>query len=396
MRAMDKSFEYRIYPSAGQEALLQKTFGCCRWVYNRVLAMRRDEYARTGKSRHINSYITQIPAWKKTDAPWLSEVDSMALQQSLRDLDKAYRNFFRAPGKVGFPKFKSKRAGRKSYRTNGVGIIDARHVRLPKLGTVRARVSRPVEGRVLSATVKQVPSGKYYVAICCADVPAADAPAPTVGFLGVDAGIHDIATCSTGERLPNPRNLQRSERKLAREQRRLSRKRKGSANRARQRVRVARAHEKVANRRKDALHKFTTHAVRESQNIAVEDLNVRGMQGNRRLAKAVGDAAMSELARQLEYKCAWSGRGFVRVGRFYPSSKTCSACGYVYRGLTLAERVWDCPACGMRHDRDLNAAVNIAREGRRILEGTAGHAGTAADAANACGEGVRPTAACAV
>lgn len=372
MRAMDKSFEYRIYPSADQEALLQKTFGCCRWVYNRVLAMRRDEYARTGKSRHINSYITQIPAWKKTDAPWLSEVDSMALQQSLRDLDKAYRNFFRAPGKVGFPKFKSKRAGRKSYRTNGVGIIDARHVRLPKLGTVRARVSRPVEGRVLSATVKQVPSGKYYVAICCADVPATDAPAPTVGFLGVDAGIHDIATCSTGERLPNPRNLQRSERKLARE------------------------HEKVANRRKDALHKFTTHAVRESQNIAVEDLNVRGMQGNRRLAKAVGDAAMSELARQLEYKCAWSGRGFVRVGRFYPSSKTCSACGYVYRGLTLAERVWDCPACGMLHDRDLNAAVNIVREGRRILEGTAGHAGTAADAANACGEGVRPTAACAV
>lgn len=393
---MDKTFEYRIYPSAEQEALLQKAFGCCRWVYNRVLAMRRDEYARTGKSRHINSYITQIPAWKRADAPWLSEVDSMALQQSLRDLDKAFKNFFRAPGKVGFPKFKSKRAGRKSYRTNGVGIIDARHVRLPKLGTVRARVSRPVEGRVLSATVKQVPSGKYYVAICCADVPATDAPAPTVGFLGVDAGIHDIATCSTGERLPNPKNLQRSERRLAREQRRLSRKRKGSANRARQRVRVARAHEKVANRRKDALHKFTTHAVGESQNIAVEDLNVRGMQRNRRLAKAVGDAAMSELARQLEYKCAWSGRGFVRVGRFYPSSKTCSACGYVYRGLTLAERVWDCPACGMRHDRDLNAAVNIAREGRRILEGTAGHAGTAADAANACGEGVRPTAACAV
>lgn len=252
---MDKTFEYRIYPSAEQEALLQKTFGCCRWVYNRVLAMRRDEYARTGKSRHINSYITQIPAWKRADAPWLSEVDSMALQQSLRDLDKAFKNFFRAPGKVGFPKFKSKRAGRKSYRTNGVGIIDARHVRLPKLGTVRARVSRPVEGRVLSATVKQVPSGKYYVAICCADVPATDAPAPTVGFLGVDAGIHDIATCSTGERLPNPKNLQRSERRLAREQRRLSRKRKGSANRARQRVRVARAHEKVANRRKDALRR---------------------------------------------------------------------------------------------------------------------------------------------
>ena len=140
---MDKTFEYRIYPNAGQEALLQKTFGCCRWVYNKVLAMRQDEYARTGESRHINSYITQIPAWKKTDAPWLSEVDSMALQQSLRDLDRAYRNFFRAPGKTGFPKFKSKRAGRKSYRTNRVEIIDAGHVKLPKLGIVRARMRLP-------------------------------------------------------------------------------------------------------------------------------------------------------------------------------------------------------------------------------------------------------------
>lgn len=394
--AMDKTFEYRIYPSADQEVLLQKTFGCCRWVYNKVLAMRRDEYVQTGKSKHINFYITQIPAWKKTDAPWLSEVDSMALQQSLRDLDKAYKNFFRAPNKVGFPKLKSKHAGRKSYRTNRVEIIDAKYVKLPKLGIVKARVSRPVEGRVLSATVKQVPSGKYFVTICCADVPAVDASTPTVGVLGVDAGIHDIATCSTGQRLPNPKNLQRSERKLAREQHRLSRKQKGSANRAKQRVRVARMHEKVANQRKDALHKFTKHAVEESQNIAVEDLNVKGMLRNHHLAKAVCDAAMSELVRQLEYKCAWSGRGFVRVNRFYPSSKTCSACGYVYSGLTMAERVWDCPACGMHHDRDLNAAVNIAREGKRILEGTAGHAGTAADAANACGEGVRPTAACAV
>lgn len=378
---MDKTFEYRIYPSAGQEDLLQKTFGCCRWAYNKVLAARRDEYARTGRLRHINSYITQIPAWKKTDAPWLSEVDSMALRQSLRDLERACRNFFRAPGRTGFPKFRSKHAGRKSYRTNRAETIDARHVKLPKLGTVRARVSRPIEGRVLSATVKQVPSGKYYVTICCTDIPAVDAPTPAVEFLGIDAGIRDIATCSTGERLSNPRNLQRSERKLAREQRRLSRKQKGSANRARQCVKVARAYEKVANRRKDALHKFTTHAVGESQAIAVENLDVRGMEKNRHLAKAVGDTAMSELARQLEYKYAWSGRGFVRVDRFYPSSKTCSACGYVHRGLTLAERAWDCPACGARHDRDLNAAVNIAREGARLLnkaDGTAGLAGTAA------------------
>ena len=393
---MDKTFEYRIYPSTEQAVVLQKTFGCCRWVYNKVLAMRQDEYAQTGKLKRINSYITQIPTWKKTDAPWLSEVDSMALQQSLRNLDKAYRNFFRSPNKVGFPKFKSKHAGRKSYRTNNVKIIDAKHMKLPKLGIIKARVSRPVEGRVLSATVKQVPSGKYYVMICCTDVPAADVPTSTVEFLGVDAGIHDIATCSTGERLPNPKNLQRSERKLAQAQRRLSRKQKGSVNHVKQRVRVARVYEKVVNRRKDTLHKFTTYVVRESQNIAVEDLNVKGMQRNHHLAQAVGDAAMSELARQLEYKCAWSGRGFVKVGRFYPSSKTCSTCGYVYSGLMLAERVWDCPVCGIHHDRDLNAAVNIAREGKRILESTAGHAGTAADAANACREDVRPATAYAV
>ena len=157
---MDKAFEYRIYPSASQQELLQKTFGCCRWVYNKVLSMRQEEYAAGGRTRGINSYITLIPQWKRSEAPWLSEVDSMALQQSLRDLDRGYKNFFRSPGKVGFPRFKSKHAGRKSYRTNSVTIVDGRHIKLPKLGLVKARVSRPVEGRILSATVKQVASGK--------------------------------------------------------------------------------------------------------------------------------------------------------------------------------------------------------------------------------------------
>ena len=376
---MDKTFEYRIYPSAGQEALLQKTFGCCRWVYSKVLAARRDEYARTGKSRHINSYITQIPAWKKTDAPWLSEVDSMALRQSLRDLDRAYRNFFRAPGKVGFPKFRSKRAGRKSYRTNRVEIIDARHVKLPKLGIVRARVSRPIEGRVLSATVKQVPSGRYFVCLCCTDCPEPEAAPGAIAVLGIDAGVHDLMARSDGVKVANPKALARGERKLAREQRRLSRKRKGSKRREKQKRKVALVHERIANQRKDAIHKATTDAVRESQAIAVEDLDVRGMEKNRRLAKSVADASMSEMARQLEYKCAWHGRGFAKVGRLYPSSKTCSACGHVLDELPLSVREWTCPVCGASHDRDLNAAVNIAREGARLLnkaDGTAGLAGT--------------------
>lgn len=375
---MEKTFEYRIYPNAKQQELLQKTFGCCRYVYNRVLSARQEEYRASKKPKGINSYITQIPIWKKTCAPWLSEVDSMALQQSLRDLDKAYKNFFRSPGKVGFPKFKSKSNRRQSYRTNKIEVVDARHVRLPKLGAVRARISRPVEGRVLSATVKQVPSGKYFVTVCCTDVPSPEVPPGSVEVLGIDAGVRDIATCSDGRHINNPRSLSKNERKLTREQRRLSRKQKGSKNYERQRVKVACVHERIANQRKDVLHKFTTNAVRESQAIAVEDLNVRGMQANHHLAKAISDAGMSEMIRQLEYKCAWYGRAFVKVGRFYPSSKTCSACGHVLTELPLSVREWACPACGERHDRDLNAAANIACEGRRLLEGTAGHAGTAA------------------
>ena len=374
--SVDKSFEYRIYPSESQQELLQKTFGCCRWVYNKVLSMRQEEYAAGGKTKGINSYITLIPQWKRSEAPWLSEVDSMALQQSLRDLDKAYKNFFRSPGKVGFPRFKSKHASRKSYRTNVVAVVDEKHIKLPKLGLVKARVSRPTEGRILSATVKQVASGKYYVTACCADVPASQMPQGPVEVMGIDAGVNDLMVRSDGVKVANPKSLAKAERKLAREQRRLSRKQKGSSNRAKQRRKLALVHEKVANRRKDFIHKATTQAVRESQAIAVEDLNVKGMQGNRRLAKAVTDASMGEALRQLEYKCAWYGRGFVKVDRFYPSSKTCGNCGAVYGELALAMREWDCPVCGVHHDRDLNAACNIAREGKRILAGTAGHAGT--------------------
>lgn len=375
---MNKAFEYRIYPNTKQQELLQKTFGCCRYIYNKVLGLRQDDYKRNKPTQGINSYITQIPSWKKTEASWLSEVDSIALQQSLRDLDKAYKNFFRNPSKVGFPKFKSKHSNRKSYRTANITIVDDKYIKLPKLGIVRAHISRPIEGRVLSAIVKQILSGKYFVSICCTDVPDLVQPKPSIDILGIDAGIHAIATCSNGATINNSKYLTKNQKKLAREQRKLSRKRKGSANREKQRVKVARVHEKITNQRKDTLHKFSTYVVCESQAIAVEDLNVKGMQKNHHLAKAVSDASMSEMIRQLDYKCDWYRRGFVKVGRFYPSSKTCSKCGYVHSDLTLAERNWICPKCGKHHDRDLNAAVNIAREGKKPLKGTAGLAGTAA------------------
>lgn len=379
---MERSYVVRIYPNSAQRSLIERTFGCRRWVYNRCLEERKRAHEAGGKSPTRWELDRMLPAWK-AEHPWLREADSHALQQAVRDLCCAYDHFFRRVRegkKPGYPRFKSKSDPRQSFRTNwGVSVLDDRHLRLPKLGAVKARVSRPVEGRIVSATVKRVPSGKYFCVLCCTDCPEAPVPEGTVPVLGIDAGVCDLMVRSDGVRVANPRELAKAERRLAREQRRLSRKRKGSKNRAKQRLRVARAHEAVANRRKDTVHKATTCAVRESQAIAVEDLNVEGMKRNRHLAKAVSDTAMAEASRQLEYKCAWGGRPFVKVGRFYPSSKTCSVCGHVLSELPLSVREWRCPECGAHHDRDLNAAANIAREGARILrEGTAGHAGTAA------------------
>ena len=380
---MERAYEIRIYPNAAQRELAERTFGCCRWVYNRCLEARKAEYERTGRSPSVYQLQKLVTAWKRTDAPWLGEVDSHALQQAAVNLGRAFDGFFRrcrAGGKPGYPHFKSKRDARQSYRTNwGISVPDARHIKLPKLGLVKARISRPVKGRIVSATIKRVPSGKYFCVLCCTDCPEPEAAPGAIAVLGIDAGVHDLMARSDGVKVANPKALARGERKLAREQRRLSRKRKGSASRRKQKRKVARIHERIANQRKDAIHKATTDAVRESQAIAVEDLNVRGMEKNRRLAKSVADASMSEMARQLEYKCAWHGRRFVKVSRWYPSSKMCSCCGHVLEELPLSIRAWTCPVCGCRHDRDLNAALNIAREGARLLnkaDGTAGLAGT--------------------
>ena len=376
---MELSYEYRIYPNAAQREQIARTFGCCRFVYNRVLAIRRDAYDAGSKVPSINDCIKMIPRWKAdTETEWLKEADAVALQQAVRDLDKAYRNFFRAPGKVGFPRFKSKRT-RQSYRTSKAKVIDSHHVRLPKLGTVKARVSRMPKGRVLSGTVKQAPSGKYFLSLCCTDVPMA-CPAPEGTAIGVDVGIESLMSLSDGTKVENPKATKRLEKKLAREQRRLSRKEKGSKNRNRQRIRVARVQEKAANVRKDAIHKATSRLANENQVVSLEDLNVKGMLRNHHIARAVSDASFFEIARQLGYKCAMRGGTVVRVGRFYPSSKACSCCGHVMDELPLSVRKWKCPECGAMHDRDVNAARNILAEGMRILneKGTAGLAGTAA------------------
>lgn len=387
---MERGFKYRIYPNACQRDQIARTFGCCRFVYNRALDVKKTAYAKTGKTVSWTELSQMLPVWKRDpETAWLAQADSMALQQSIRNLDHAYKNFFRRVRKgekPGFPKFKSRRHSRQSYRTNGGKVIDCNHIALPKLGTVRAKVSRPLQGRILSITISLDAAGRYFATFLCTDVPAKKASA-TNQEVGIDLGIGMLATLSDGTKVRNPHHLKKYERKLAQEQRRLSR-RKGArrgekpSNRyLKQRKKVARIHAKIAYARTDTLHKVTTMLADENQVLCMEDLNVKGMMQNSHLAKALSDVSFGEFARLLEYKCIERRRIFVKVSRFYPSSKTCSSCGHKLDALPLSVRSWNCPVCGAHHDRDVNAARNILAEGKRILsntEGTAGHAGTVA------------------
>jgi putative transposase len=394
---MKKAYVFRLYPNNKQKIFFEQTFGCCRYVYNRVLAMRKELYKSEKISKSIFEYMKMLKTWKKQEeTSWLKEADSQALKQSLRDLDRAFKNFFRAPSKIGYPKFK-KKTHEQSYRTTNVKILDSNHIKLPKVGVVKARVSRELEGRPLSATVRLKPSGKYFVPICCTDVDMVTLPKKD-SAVGVDLGIVSIITTSDGRKIKPLKATREHEKKLAREQKKLSRKKKGSNNWQKQRIKVARTHERVTNSRQDYLNKVTTTLVRENQTICVETLKVKNMMSNRRLARSIADASFGEITRQLEYKSKWYGRDFVRVSTWYPSSKLCNACGHKEKDMPLSVREWVCPECGSVHDRDVNAARNILTEGLRVLttSGTVGHTGTSGALAsvNACGESVSRAATC--
>lgn len=369
----NKSYRYRIYPDKEQEALIQKTFGCVRFVYNHFLNDRITAYKENGESRTFfqqNKALTTL----KQEYPWLQEPDKNALQNALRDLTTAYQNFFRSikTGQhVGFPKYKSKKNDRKSYSTaaNGKLIrIDGNAIILPKLHRVKAKISGkiPQDHRIISATISQEPSGKYFVSILTEyeqNIPNVEIDRDNA--LGLDYSSPHFYVDSEGNEANMPHFYREVEKKLAREQRRLAKMVKGSNNYRKQRIKVSRVYEKVRNCRKDWQHKKSTDLANKYDIIAVENINYQDMARGLRLAKATNDNGFGKFREMLSYKLAERGKKLITIDKWFPSTKTCRFCGKVNPDIALGQSEWDCPCCGAHLLRDHNAAINIREEGLR-------------------------------
>lgn len=364
----EKAYKYRIYPNKQQQELIQKTFGCVRFVYNYYLNKRKEMYENDKTTFTYNMCSKDLTSLKK-DLEWLKEVDSVGLQSSLKDLDYAYQKFFKEH--AGYPKFKSKKNRYKSYKTkntnNCLDFIN-KHIKLPKLGLVKVRDKQIPQGRILNATISQEPNGHYYCSLCCTDVEFEQYP-KTNKNVGIDLGICDFAILSDGIKIENPQFYEQSEKKLAKLQRELSRKTIGSARWEKARLKVAKLQKHIANQRNDFLQKLTTTIVSNYDVISIEDLDVKSMKetDSKTRNKRVGDVSWSEFRRMLTYKSQWYGKELSVIDRYYPSSQICHVCGHRDSKKSENIRSWTCPHCNSELDRDVNAAINILNEGLRII-----------------------------
>lgn len=362
MRKINRAYKFRLYPSREQAELLAKHFGCTRFVYNHFLNQRKEQYRLTGKSDNYYAQARSLTELKKQEATaWLKEINSQSLQFALRSLETAYTNFFQKRAK--FPSFKSKHAKNSFTVPQSVFIADGR-LFIPKFKEgIKCRVHREIKGKVGKATISKTPSGKYFVSVFTEEEYVT--PIKKSGkAVGVDMGLKDLLITSDGETFKNNRYIKRYERKLAKAQLHLSRKKKGSKGFENQRLKVAKLHEKIANSRADYLHKCSISLVRRYDTICIEDLNVKGMERNHRLAKSVTDASWGAFVSMLTYKAEWNGKKVVKIDRFFPSSQTCNVCGYINKQTKdLSVREWECPVCHTHHNRDVNAAINILRFG---------------------------------
>ncbi|WP_030466436.1 RNA-guided endonuclease InsQ/TnpB family protein [Lentzea aerocolonigenes] len=380
---MRTAYKCRAYPTSDQVALLSRTFGCVRLVWNKTLSERNHRYREAGARTSYRETDAALTEWKRTkELAFLSEVSCVPLQQTLRHQHTAFQNFF--AGRARFPRFKS-RSGRQSAHftrsafrmREGVLVLAKSSEPLHFVWSFADKAVRGLEPTMV--VVSRDPDGRWYVTFAVdTDTPAPNEP--TGRAIGIDLGLKDYLVTSDGERVQNPRHLVRKARNLARYQRRMSRCQRGGLNRRKAKVKVARAQRKICNARQDFLHRTTARLVRSADVIVIEDLNVAAMVRNRRLARAIHDSGWGEFRRQLEYKCARAGRALVVIDRWYPSSKTCSSCGHRLTELPLAVRCWTCPGCRTRHDRDLNAAKNILAVGRAAVRDNSG---------DACGADVR-------
>jgi len=358
-----KAYKYRLYPTVQQEILFAKTFGCVRFVYNKALDIKTSLYQKEKKSISIYDLIKQISQWKKSEK-WLKEVNSQSLQSSLQHLDIAFTKFFKE--KKGFPKFK-KKLNRQSFSNPQNTIVDFKNkkVSIPKFKKgIKTIFHRTFKGKIKTSTVSKTPSGKYFISILVEEkINNIKKKSPKENkTLGIDLGIKSFLTDSNGNKIDNPRFLNRYLLKLKKEQRKLSYKKVGSNNWNTQRIKVAKIHEKISNCRKDFLHKITTGIVKNQDytSIAIEDLSTSDMVRDRKMSRCISDVGWGMFKDFLSYKCDWYGKNLLIIGRFDPSSRLCS-CGYYHKNLKLSDRNWECPVCTTNHDRDVLAAKNIKR-----------------------------------